>query len=275
MTLDWLPGAERVVTGRGGGSYTGGPFRGVLHRTEGSSIEGAVSVYRRVDVAPHLTVDIARRRIVQHTPFTLAARALENKPGGVDTNRRSALQVEIVGFSAASGNDDEQDVRWFGREVIGPLSRAFGIQLTAPPFYGPDCGWTLATPSARQRFTGAAWNAFNGWCSHQHVPEQSHWDTGAFKIHTAFDAAQEDDDMTPEQDARLKRIEQQLLGLDPAKPGWPQLGGKTLVDAVADIRTSAADTLTQLGGPAFKGWAQLGGKTVVDALAAIRTKIGA
>lgn len=189
MPLDWLPGAERIVTGKGGGTYLGGPFRGVLHRTEGSSIEGALSVYRRVDVAPHLTVDLKRRRIVQHTPFTQASRSLENKPGGVQTNRQSTIQVEIVGFSAEAVRDSDDDVAWFGREVIGPISRAFGIQLQAPTFYGPNCGWTLASPTAKQRMSFATWNAFNGWCSHQHVPEQSHWDAGEFKIHTAFAAA--------------------------------------------------------------------------------------
>ena len=23
-----------------------------------------------------------------------------------------------------------------------------------------------------------AWNAFTGWCAHQHVPENTHWDIG-------------------------------------------------------------------------------------------------
>jgi hypothetical protein len=26
------------------------------------------------------------------------------------------------------------------------------------------------------------WNAFNGWCGHQHVPENSHWDPGKLNI---------------------------------------------------------------------------------------------
>lgn len=62
-------------------------------------------------------------------------------------------------------------------------------------------------------------------------------------------------------------VQTQLRG--PDLNGWPQLGGKTLVDAVADLRD-------QLGGPDhhWGGWPQLGGRTVVDALAAILEHLG-
>jgi len=73
--------------------------------------------------------------------------------------------------------------------VLRPLMQAFGVQPVYPTFYGPGCGWVLASVSARQRMTGAAWNAFNGVCAHQHVPEQSHWDSGEFKIGVALAAA--------------------------------------------------------------------------------------
>lgn len=229
MALDWLPGAERIVTGKGGGSYLGGPFRGVLHRTEGSTIEGALAVYRKVDVAPHLTVDLRRRRIVQHTPFTQASRALQNLAGGVETNRRSTIQIEIVGFSADSGKDSLDDIAWFGREVIGPISRAFGIQLTAPTFYGPGCGWVLASTTARQRMSFATWNAFNGWCSHQHVPEQSHWDAGEFKIAAAFAAANpQEDDLTPEQAQQLADIHKALIDEDSVGSKVADAGGRRM-----------------------------------------------
>lgn len=60
---------------------------------------------------------------------------------------------------------------------------------------------------------------------------------------------------------------EQLAGLDigDGHRGWPQLGGRSLVDAVAVI-------LTQLVGKdptKFEGWTQLGGRTLVDGVAKV------
>lgn len=73
--------------------------------------------------------------------------------------------------------------------------------------------------------------------------------------------------MTPEQAQQLQEVWDQLRG--PNAQGWPQLGGKTPADGLADVRD-------QLGGPdhAWGGWPQLGGRTVVDALAEIGTHLG-
>ncbi|QIS01000.1 hypothetical protein F5X71_00440 [Nocardia brasiliensis] len=67
--------------------------------------------------------------------------------------------------------------------------------------------------------------------------------------------------------SEAKDVQTQLRG--PDLNGWPQLGDKTLVDAVADMRD-------QLGGPDhnFGGWPQLGGRTLVDAVAAIGEHLG-
>lgn len=62
-------------------------------------------------------------------------------------------------------------------------------------------------------------------------------------------------------------VQTQLRG--PDLNGWPQLGDKTLVDAIADVRD-------QLGGPDHQwgGWPQLGNRTLVDAIAAIGEHLG-
>lgn len=67
--------------------------------------------------------------------------------------------------------------------------------------------------------------------------------------------------------SEAKDVQEQLRG--PGLDGWPQLGGKTLVDAVADVRD-------QLGGPEHNlaGWPQLGNRTLVDAVAAIGEHLG-
>jgi hypothetical protein len=69
--------------------------------------------------------------------------------------------------------------------------------------------------------------------------------------------------MTPEQAQQLQQIWVQLLG--PTGQGWPQLGNRTLVDALSIV-------LTQLVGEdaaGFTGWPQTGGRTDTDLIAAI------
>jgi hypothetical protein len=71
------------------------------------------------------------------------------------------------------------------------------------------------------------------------------------------------DGMTPAQAQQLQQIWVQLLG--PDGHGWPQLGNRTLVDAVDVV-------LTQLVGAdaaGFGGWPQTGGRTDTDLIAAI------
>lgn len=71
------------------------------------------------------------------------------------------------------------------------------------------------------------------------------------------------DQMTPEQAQQLQQIWVQLLG--PTGQGWPQLGNRTLVDALSIV-------LTQLVGEdatGFAGWPQTGGRTDTDLIAAI------
>ncbi|MFZ0904071.1 MAG: hypothetical protein WAN71_09375 [Mycobacterium sp.] len=71
------------------------------------------------------------------------------------------------------------------------------------------------------------------------------------------------DAMTPEQAQQLQQIWVQLLG--PTGQGWPQLGNRTLVDALSIV-------LTQLVGQdatGFAGWPQTGGRTDTDLIAAI------
>lgn len=75
------------------------------------------------------------------------------------------------------------------------------------------------------------------------------------------------DQMTPAQAQQLQQIWVQLLG--PDGHGWPQLGNRTLVDALAVV-------LTQLVGAdsaGFGGWPQTGGRTDTDLLAAIATAL--
>src|SRR5271167_1099339 len=78
------------------GSYTAGPFRIVHHTTEGSSAQGAFDAFTEHKSDPHFTDDA--HTIFQHIDTGVAARALRH-PGATQTNRLSAVQIEVVGFA--------------------------------------------------------------------------------------------------------------------------------------------------------------------------------
>src|SRR5690242_6455694 len=86
----------RLISGPSG-AYTGGPFKLVHHTTEGASAAGAMTAFKNNRSDPHFTVD--GTTIYQHIDTGVAARALRNEPGGVQTNRDSAVQIEVVGFA--------------------------------------------------------------------------------------------------------------------------------------------------------------------------------
>lgn len=157
----------------------GDPFRGVIHTTETDTYSPSTKSYYGRNVWPHAT--ILPDRIVQHIPINRAARALRNTEVPGSTNNEHAVQCEVVwrASKAASMPDDllAQLAKW-----MRYVERTVGVKPIFATFYGEGCGWTLASESARQRFTPAAWRAFNGWCGHQHVPENSHWDPGALPV---------------------------------------------------------------------------------------------
>ena len=92
---------QKPITG-GLGAYSTGPFKIVHHTTEGSSASGAMGAYRANKSDPHFTVDATT--IYQHIDTNSTARALANPPGGVQTNRDSAIQIEVVAFAGRPKN---------------------------------------------------------------------------------------------------------------------------------------------------------------------------
>lgn len=161
------------------GTFIAGPYRIVLHSTEGASYAGARSAYRSARVSPHFTAsyEAGRFQLWQHVALDRAATALEHRAGTVHTNRQSAIQIEVVAFAAKpawpagliSGVAD----------LINWIMAQTGAQPTAarfipyPASYGESNG---------VRFSTAEWLAFNGVCGHQHVPNQSHGDPGAINV---------------------------------------------------------------------------------------------
>ena len=170
----WYPSAIKRP-GNSSGSYTGGPFKGVLHTTEGASASGAIAAYKANNSWPHFTVD-RDGTVYQHVGIDVAARSLQNKAGGVQTNRDSAIQIEVVGWASKPDWPLAQVaamivlMRWIEGQT--------GIKPKAPVF-GSSEQYGERNPL---EFSQSEWDEWDGWCGHQHVPENSHWDPGAIKI---------------------------------------------------------------------------------------------
>ena len=168
------------------GRHVGGPFKIVHHTTEGSTAEGALMAFAQNRSDPHFTVDATR--IFQHIDTAEGTHALRNAPGGVQTNRDSAVQIELVGFAHLA--KDKRALtnlarlcRWI--EATHGVPNVWPSGLPRPAKNGRD-------PGGHNR-TGTSWDTQSGHFGHCHVPENTHWDPGytaqevAFLIAATFD----------------------------------------------------------------------------------------
>lgn len=180
MSNLWYPEAKRSLVLPGVGSFKGGPNKGVLHTAESRSMSGVLNTYRATGSYPQLTVGTT---VEQHCPVNVAGTALQNLAGGVQTNLDGAVQIEIVWYANDIANLPEE-IKDNLVKVMRWLKDVMGIQSVAPVFkaypssYGANNG---------VRFSGAQWDSFNGWCGHQHVPENLHGDPGALDIQWFLD----------------------------------------------------------------------------------------
>jgi len=243
---EWLEGFDRVPgndSGRWSTTDTDAA-KIVLHTTEGGSIEGAIAAFRGHNSWPHVTVDPVRRRRCQHITLARPARALRNTSRPGETNRdRRVFQVEIVGFAARSHTWPADVLEWLGTHVLAPLAAATGTPLTTSvTFYGQDCGWTLATETARQRLSVAAYDRYLGVLAHQHVPENSHWDVGALNVPAILAAAGGATPPTDEQELTVADAKAIMAKLD-------TLGGQ-----VQQLLTSTPKKAAPVRGPDGRVW---------------------
>lgn len=173
-------GKAILFQGPTGGSYVGGPFRGVLHTTESKDYTPSVTDYYGHSNPPHFTVAKKGKSVTtyQHYSIKVASRALRNAKGGVQTNRQGAVQIEIA-WTAKSIPSLPDDMKNELMSLIDWISQEAGIQKIAPPFYNSHDGYG---PGAVSRMSFEEWTTFNGWCGHQHVPENTHWDPGPIDI---------------------------------------------------------------------------------------------
>lgn len=161
------------------GTYTGGPFKIVHHTTEGSSAQGAFAAFKKNRSDPHFTVDDTT--IYQHIDTNEAARALRNNPGGVQTNRDSAVQIEVVGFAhRPKTRPTLENVRRLCRwiEATHSIPKVWPNGRPKPAVNGKD-------PGGHNR-NASNWDTKAGHYGHSNVPENTHWDPAYTKPETDF-----------------------------------------------------------------------------------------
>lgn len=181
----WYPLAKRSLVFPGVGPFLKVAKRGILHSTEGATLAGALATYRSTGSYGHFTYDWQNVVTEQHAPLDVAVTTLVNASGGVETNRHGAIQIEIVGSCDPKNKGKmpfvpEMDakgimglvnlMRWIEEQTgIHPYAPAFKAY---PGSYGNN----------GVRFTFDGWANFNGWCGHEHVPENAHGDPGNIDI---------------------------------------------------------------------------------------------
>ncbi len=167
--MAWYPKANRTVVGNNSGPFLGGPYKGVLHTTEGSSASGAIGAFKTNNSWPHFLVDYSGN-VWQFIDTIRGARALRNLAGGVQTNLDSAVQIEVVGFVSKPNEHPVAQI-----EALKALMRWIETTTGVKPL-GPGRAFATAYGQNYLRFTNQEWDNFPNWCGHCHVPENLHYD---------------------------------------------------------------------------------------------------
>ncbi|WP_298089953.1 N-acetylmuramoyl-L-alanine amidase [uncultured Sphingomonas sp.] len=151
------------------GRHLGGPYKIVHHTTEGSSAAGAFAAFAKHRSDPHFTVD--GTTVYQHIDTDVAARALRHDAGTPETNRDSAVQIEVVGFAGAPKRtatlkNVARLCRWI--EAAHGIPQLWPAGLPKPAIRGRDPGG--------HRRDAALWGDQGGHFGHSQVPGNTHWD---------------------------------------------------------------------------------------------------
>jgi hypothetical protein len=191
---------------------------------------------------PHLWALPAHDAVFQTVPLTLASYALlHDWTGYPETNHQHAIQIEVLGW-ARDGLDDPELCDWLGHRVLRPVLDA-GVSINEFRV-AASTGADGAGVGGAVRFPDDYWASFNGQCGHANVPRNKHWDPGVADYLRIARAANQEDDMTPEQSAKLDQIHAAVFA---GQPG--QLPKQVWATEVAHLPTqtgSAADLLRRI-----------------------------
>lgn len=161
----------------GAGKFTGGPYKIVLHTTEGSTAAGALESLKTAHSDSHFVVDAFD--VYQLIDTDQASRSLRNKSGGVQTNKDSAIQIEMVGFA---GKPKSREMLTLVRRLCRWLEQQYDIPRTFPagplPQKPSEAGVEARPPEV--------WDHKGGYYGHSQVPENNHWDPAMTPDEVAF-----------------------------------------------------------------------------------------
>lgn len=165
--MNWHPEAQRVPYDDAGPFVKAAP-KIVWHTTETQGLPTYAGS------TPHFTFDPRSGKLYQHVALNRAAKSLEHPSGTVETNRAHCIQVELLGYAKDTQNWTKTAyariaklARWI--ELNAGVARKCSVKFT-----GADV--------APERLSSFSWLAYAGHCGHQHVPNNHHWDPGAFQI---------------------------------------------------------------------------------------------
>lgn len=281
MPDPWMPGATRLDIGDHQPT-DGGPAKAVAHVTWDRnataakpaalvSYETLQSYFGRNSAgqadASHILWDPFTGRRTQFVPANCRSKSLVDSAGGTRTNRAGSvvIQIEALFFPYCT-----VDGTVYPRLVDTPCKGWAELNAWVRSWGVPDT-WPMGRPvDFTPHRSESVWEKQAGWYAHAHVPENDHQDPGSWP---AFTTQQQEDDMTPEQAAQLKRIDDRL-NVAP----WTYKGAQTDRDAYnflvnTDKNAKAAvDSVTSLAAKV----AALQTTSLTDAqLAALADKVAA
>jgi hypothetical protein len=186
MAESFLPGAERIpldsapMVGDGGARvvwhYTGDRDATASAPQDLVPFSNLRAYFRDggAGMAPHLLWDPFTGKVVQYFPATSRAKAVKNAPGGVETNRKGdvTIQIEVLFFPYCRVGGrvyaSIADTPCVGLDNIMRWLRSWGV---------PDV-WPMGRPDGRSQRNASTWNTRSGHYGHSQVPENDHTDPG-------------------------------------------------------------------------------------------------
>ena len=163
----------------------------VLHTVEGRVNRSLAEGFEN---PPHLWYSPERRELFQTVDLRTPAYALLHPRRTPETNHRGpCLQVEIEGFAR---NSRTWPAAWYeniAQDVVAPLELFCRSEYNQPLITGRsttslrfadelDGLGALAWTGSPVRLSEPEWVVAHGLVGHQHVPYNSHWDPGHFRM---------------------------------------------------------------------------------------------
>lgn len=179
----WLPGFERIAGTRPGARprIEDAPPRAVLHTDEVAGSTAATrTMARRHTWPPQLWVKPMEWK-GQLIPLNRTGYALKAVRGTETNHMGRCIQVEIAGRAAETHTWPDEWLRWIAEEVVRPIHEHGGVPLVTHRPVGEPSRSGYGTAAAC-RMSIDRWRRFSGFCTHQNVPGNDHWDAGRLDL---------------------------------------------------------------------------------------------